>query len=182
MAVGWEVPARCIDKETEVPREGRAPCVTLPSECGLSRGGHAERRWAKAEPGPCTPDGLPPPSDSGGFGPRLRSLAWGLAQALPEEGVGSTAPCPLLTLQGCPPLTPCKETGLSALPSLLVLEAVAIVWSERVTSPLSYQSNWSAFLDWLIQLSKPESRTAVCWALSLSGVRRVAVYQPQAPR
>lgn len=59
-----------------------------------------ERRWAKVEPGPWTPDRLPPPSDSGGFGPRLRSLAWGPAQALPEEGAGSTAPCPPLTLAG----------------------------------------------------------------------------------
>ena len=33
---------------------------------------------------------------------------------------------------------PCRETGLSAPPSLPVFEALASVWSERATSPLSY--------------------------------------------
>lgn len=28
------------------PRVGRIFCVIVPSECGLSRAGHAERSWA----------------------------------------------------------------------------------------------------------------------------------------
>lgn len=52
--------------------------------------------------------------------------------------------------------------NLSGLPSLLVHEALANLWSESVISPPSHPIAWSAFLDWPIQFSKTSLSTALC--------------------
>lgn len=87
-------------------------------------------------PQPRTPDRLPPPSVLGGFGPYLRSQGLDLAQVLRKVGAASTAPCPSFSLAGG-----LQQRPASLLwPSFPVLEALTIVWSEKVTSPLSYSS------------------------------------------
>ena len=62
--------------------------------------------------------------------------------------------------------------SLSALPSLLVHDALATVWS-----PLSHLSVWSAFLDWPVQLRKPVPRMELCAEhVGLLGDARAAIH------
>lgn len=91
-----------------------------------------QRGDGQAKPQPRSLDRLPRCSGDS----RLASRPQGLRQG-PDAGGGEGVqpPCPPRTLAGDP-----TRGGLSALPSLLVREALATVWSERVTSPLSHPS------------------------------------------